>query len=288
MKEARAISTRDGEHLVIACRGVAALLLRRPRDGSYRLAALPDQTVCEGLARGPGGNLWFTFTGPGGHGVGILDPASLATDVHLLPPPPEGATPRRLGALALGPDRKSMWICDRGGRICRVRLEQGVLALREYALPEGDQPLTIVPFPGERMLFTVHGRSRIGSVKAVESPAERKARAAARTERAPVEAKAPKPRERAPEEKVQKPEARGPAPLETKAASPTAGPGAPAPRKEDRCPQALLRALGVILDTGARRHILNGHGYDRNPLKSQFAPAHSSPEAITRAPGPGA
>jgi hypothetical protein len=43
---------------------------------------------------------------------------------------------------------------------------------------------------------------------------------------------------------------------------------------------ARLAALGVNLTPGMIRHILAGHGFDRDPTRSQFAPRHSSQEGI--------
>lgn len=281
------LSTRDGKDLVIACRDLDRLLLTRPGEGRYRTVPLPAGTACEGLALGPGGEVWFTFTGKGGHGIGILDPPSLSATLAFLPPPTVGPELRRLGALALGPDGKSMWVCDGGGRIGRVRLGRGRLDLREFALPDGDRPLKIVPFAKDRMLFTLEGRSRIGSIRALEpvAPAGDQGTGAGEQAKgdlatsgqprpAPARMTSRDRRERTLRHILREP---GPAAgAETKA---SAGEAPEADRKDD--PGALLQDLGVILSESALRHILGGHGYDRNPQKSQFAPAYSSREALT-------
>jgi len=225
------------------------------------------------LAAGPEGQIWCTLAGQGR--CLVLDPPTGKRVFDL----PETHRDRGLGALAAGPDG-NMWLAM-AGAIVRMT-PKGDCAC--FSLLPGDVPLELVPTP-EGLLFTLERSDRIGFIRAVG-----KARETTGAGAWAGPAYAPRPaREKAlsraerqarHEARVRRAEARQRARAEGALAAAGAGErkqeAAPAPG-----PLASLAALGVYLDPGDLRHILDHHGFGRNlPGKGQFAAGHSSPAAL--------
>jgi len=315
--EVQARFSRDGKVQVYAPATDHVLLVREYGSEFTAVLDLPKDTRCTDLAPGPGGNIWFCFTGAGGHGIGYVARTALgaalpfALELIRLPSPEDGREPRELRSLAPAPDGASLWFTDGGGRIGQVTPSGVGWAIEEFPLPEGESPERIVPLGRDRMCFTLRDKNRIGSIRAVDGKESREATAKPALGRSAGPSPAagaltdergfdisvykPKPAPPRKEHKAQRPE-RDPEDRLDAAASPEAGPSAapaaapaapagpgpaaPAPRVPTAA--EYLAALPVRVDLYPQQltQIVAKHGINLNPAKSQFDQPFSTERAV--------
>ena len=294
---AHALYARNGKTQILAVKD-QNLLLHRTGTGTDGYA-LPAGTTCAGLALGPDGRVWCTYTGTGGHGLAVADLAARTLECFPFPEPGTGWGPRQPGAPVVLPGDQGVWYPDGGGRIGRLVKRGGDLDLEEWPLPDGDQPVALTPAFDGRLLFTLKGRSRIGSIQAKAPAADGKDAGAAPAAdgedagAAGVERQAGRVRRtgrerrerayrldhRQREAAMEAPEpVAGPA---ESAPEPVAAPaGGTEPEAHRMTAQDLLRANRVTLTPERLAAIRNKHGFDRRPDKSQFAETVSGLEAL--------
>jgi hypothetical protein len=298
-----AVAARNGKTfgLAFANRSRVVLWSTRP-DHPQTAMDLPPDTRVGGMALGPDGRIWFSYSGKGGAGFGALDPAAETCEWIKVPDLTAGAEPRDLGELAAGAADKGVWYCDGGGRIGQIRWETDRWACQEFELAPGDHPLSLTPGHDGRMLFTLAGKTRIGSIR-VAPPATgeaKEARQATAAAPAPARATARIPDrlrreaafQRDQRTATQAGESKGPESASGAGAGfdpgdgkrpaasriPAGGAGTAKPAARD--PWALLRANHVLLTPARLQHIVAAHGPGRDVDKSQFARGYDTAEAI--------
>lgn len=283
----RTVPGRDGTTLFTFGPFRDGIMVSKWNTGKGTNIPLPAGCRAQGVAPGPDGGMWCTFTGAKEGVHGAIPMGGKAWRMVPVPLPGEEGRPRTPHDILWGPDG-NLWVAERtGGRITRITPEGEPT---EFPLPNGWQPLELFPGQGGRLYFTVAGMDLIGSImaappegKAAFTP-EEKARAA---ESWAVTPPKPRPERTKAETQAQKYQrlqgylerlqVHWPEPEEAPGAEETKAGSA-----EDLVPDAALESRNIVLMPWAVRHILGRHRAGPPTGTSQFSPEFSSRAALRR------
>jgi hypothetical protein len=162
-----------GESMALSYDGTMVLLVAPGRD-EVRYLFLADGTTLplplkagsrpSAIVQGAGNDAWILLPGRSAIGRLTLADHKVQEFTRRLPKGAESS----LDALVLGPDGNA-WFADR--TLCRLGRVTPEGEIREFQLPRGCRPGELVATPDGRIVFTVVGKDRLGSIR-VKLPEE--------------------------------------------------------------------------------------------------------------------